>query len=63
MAEDPPDRLTVSIPSGHQLDLDAVDELVANHDVESRSELIRELMERAQRERAESGELDPSDDV
>jgi metal-responsive CopG/Arc/MetJ family transcriptional regulator len=47
MAKDPPDRLSVSIPPDSDIDPEAVDELVADSEAESRSELIRQLLREA----------------
>lgn len=41
MASTPPDRFTVSIPPDFPLDLDRLDELVAESEFSSRSEYVR----------------------
>lgn len=41
MSKDPPDRITVSIPADHDLDLDAVDALIESGPFNSRSEAVR----------------------
>lgn len=39
-----PDRLTISIPPGDDLDTEVIDRLVEEHDLTSRSELVREAI-------------------
>lgn len=50
MADEPPERISVSIPSDAELDAETIDELVAKSECESRSEFIRKCI-------ADSGEL------
>jgi Arc/MetJ-type ribon-helix-helix transcriptional regulator len=41
MSDEPPERFTVSLPPGFDLDLDDLDDLVEQSDHGSRSEYIR----------------------
>lgn len=44
MADEPPDRITVSFPPGAVIDADTIDALVEASDCENRSEWIRKVL-------------------
>lgn len=44
MSDRPPDRMTISLPPGFDLDREQLDDLVENSEFSSRSEFVREAI-------------------